>query len=597
VKADDQSVVYGDTAPPSYPVTITGYVGGQNESVLSGAPGVTCTYTAGDNAGSYPIKVVANDLDAENYSFTCVDGTLLVTPAPLTVTADGAMVTYGEAAPAFSVQYSGFVNGDDQTMFGDTLTYDCDYQAGSPVRDYDITPSGLTSGNYTIVYVSGTLTVNKAALTVAAKNETVTFNDAPPVYSVNYSGFVADDDENDLLGSLAFDCPYAAGSAVGTYRIMPDGLTSGNYEITFMPGTLTVDELILTVTFEDYDGTKLDTQQVAYGNAATAPSAPVREGYNFTGWDKAFDVVTGNMTVTAQYAIKTYSVTFYEQDGVTPIGTPQTVNWGSAAVFETAPVVTGYAFDQWVLTGNDDTETDSLTNVKEDIKAVASYIKNGYTVTFVDYQGQVIGTDGVLYGESATAPIAPEREGYTFTGWDITFDNVTGNMTVTAQYAINTYTVRFVDFDGEELNVQTVNWNTSATAPANPTRTGYTFTGWDTAFNAVTGDLTVTAQYRRNAVANAAATGDDTQIGDDTQNDGNTQNNQNNPDDQNGTQTLTDEPVPGTSDNNVATLGEEGIPQAQPSVFPWWWILIILAAAGITWFIIYRVRKNRADTN
>ena len=48
----------------------------------------------------------------------------------------------------------------------------------------------------------------------------------------------------------------------------------------------------------------------------------------------------------------------------------------------TAPAVAGHAFDQWVLTGSDASATDSLTNVKENIKAVASYIRNGYTVTF-----------------------------------------------------------------------------------------------------------------------------------------------------------------------------------------------------------------------
>ena len=98
----------------------------------------------------------------------------------------------------------------------------------------------------------------------------------------------------------------------------------------------------------------------------------------------------------------------------------------------------------WVLTGDDDTAATSLTNVRENITAVASYILNGYTVTFVDYNGNVIGTDGVLYGRGADAPTVPEREGYTFTGWSVPFDNVTDDMTVTAQYKINTYTVTFV---------------------------------------------------------------------------------------------------------------------------------------------------------
>ena len=200
----------------------------------------------------------------------------------------------------------------------------------------------------------------------------------------------------------------------------------------------------------------------------------------------------------AVWALKQYDVTFYEQDGTTVID-QQKVNWNAAAQMVDAPSITGYAFDKWILKGYDDTESTSLVHVKEKIDAVASYIKNGYTVTFLDYNGTVLGTDGVLYGEAAEAPEkTPTREGYTFTGWDKAFDNVTSNLTVTAQYAINTYTVKFVDFDGRELKSQKVNWNTAATAPASPAFTGYTFTGWDKSFDKVTSDLTVTAQYAIN---------------------------------------------------------------------------------------------------
>ncbi len=606
VTADDKSITYYDEAP-AYTATITGFVRGEKqEDVLAGTPKITCAYSKGNDVGNYDIVVKKGSLDATNYSFKFDDGILTVDKAELTVTADDQFVVYGEAAPSsYPFVITGYVGGQDQSVVRGAPEVTCIYAAGDDAGLYPIQVglNTLDADNYTFKCTAGTLTVTPAALIVTADDKTVTFNDVPPAYSVSYSGFVAGDDETNLAGSLTFDCPYVTGSAVGTYNILPGGLISGNYAITFDPGTLTVDELILTVAFEDYDGTVLDTQQIVYGNAAKAPAAPEREGYNFTGWNKAFDAVTDNMTVTAQYAMKTFTVTFYEQDGVTPIGSLQTVNWGSAAVFETAPAVTGYAFDQWVLTGSDAKETDSLTNVKEDIKAVASYIRNGYTVTFVDFQGQVIGTDGVLHGESATAPVVPARVGYTFTGWDTSFDNVTSNMTVTALYTINTYTVRFVDFDAAELSVQTVNWNTAATAPANPTRTGFTFTGWDTVFSAVTEDLVVTAQYRRNALATAAAVDDNAQDDGDTQNDGNTQNdgdtqgNQGDTDNQNDPQTLADEPVPGTLDDDVTTLKEEAVPQAPSSVFPWWWILIILAAAGTAWFIIYKVRKNREEEN
>ncbi|MBR3383525.1 MAG: InlB B-repeat-containing protein [Clostridia bacterium] len=69
------------------------------------------------------------------------------------------------------------------------------------------------------------------------------------------------------------------------------------------------------------------------------------------------------------------------------------------------------------------------------------YVAPTYTVTFVDWNGAVIDTQVVSEGEAATAPNDPTREGYTFTGWDKDFSNVTEDITVTAQYRINTYTV------------------------------------------------------------------------------------------------------------------------------------------------------------
>lgn len=55
------------------------------------------------------------------------------------------------------------------------------------------------------------------------------------------------------------------------------------------------------VTFKDYNGKVLETQEVNYGEKANAPKTPTREGYTFTGWDKNFNKITGNVTITAQY--------------------------------------------------------------------------------------------------------------------------------------------------------------------------------------------------------------------------------------------------------------------------------------------------------
>ena len=125
-----------------------------------------------------------------------------------------------------------------------------------------------------------------------------------------------------------------------------------------------------------------------------------------------------------------------------------------------------------------------------------------YTVTFVDWNGTILKTQEVEQGSSATAPSNPSRDGYNFTGWDKTFNNITADTTITAQYSIKTYTVIFKDYDGTTLKTQTVNHGSSATAPSNPIREGYEFTGWSGSYTNVTSNLTIMAQYEEADVKN-----------------------------------------------------------------------------------------------
>ena len=135
-----------------------------------------------------------------------------------------------------------------------------------------------------------------------------------------------------------------------------------------------------------------------------------------------------------------------------------------------------------------------------------------HTVTFKDWNGTVLKTQQVEHGKAATAPANPTRPGYTFTGWDKAFTNVTADLVVTAQYSANTYTVTFKDWNGTVLKTQQVQYGGAATAPVNPTRTGYTFTGWDKAFNNVTANLVVTAQYVQNEPVSTPVPSDAPQI-------------------------------------------------------------------------------------
>ena len=138
-----------------------------------------------------------------------------------------------------------------------------------------------------------------------------------------------------------------------------------------------------------------------------------------------------------------------------------------------------------------------FSNVTADLVVTAQFKINRYAVSFLDWDNSVLKQDSVDYGSAATAPADPTREGYTFIGWDKEFSNVTANLTVTAQYKINRYEVLFLDWDESVLKKDSVDHGAAATAPVDPTREGYTFIGWDKEFSHVTTDMTITALYEK----------------------------------------------------------------------------------------------------
>lgn len=122
-----------------------------------------------------------------------------------------------------------------------------------------------------------------------------------------------------------------------------------------------------------------------------------------------------------------------------------------------------------------------------------------YTVRFYDYSGgSLLKTEQVQQGGNATAPTNPTRTGYTWNGWDKSFTNIQSDLNVYGTWTIKTYTVRFYAWNGGSLlKTQTVNHGASATPPADPTRSGYTFTGWSPPYNNVTSNLDVYGQWQQ----------------------------------------------------------------------------------------------------
>ena len=155
---------------------------------------------------------------------------------------------------------------------------------------------------------------------------------------------------------------------------------------------------------------------------------------------------------------------------------------GTLATRPDTPAATpGYTFGGWNKA--DGTAWDYASDkVTDNITLYAKWAANTYTITFDTAGGSEIAPITQDYGTVITAPEAPTREGYTFTGWDreIPTTMPAENMTVTAQWEINRYTITFDTAGGNEIAPITQDYGTAITAPADPTREGYTFIGWDT---------------------------------------------------------------------------------------------------------------------
>jgi hypothetical protein len=242
-------------------------------------------------------------------------------------------------------------------------------------------------------------------------------------------------------------------------------------------------------------------ESVDYDGDGTTVTAVPDTGYHFVQWSDGVTTagrtdtnVTADLSVTAVFEINTYTLTYTAGEHGTLTGDlDQCVEYGGSGTQVIAVPDDHYHFAGWSDGLATSYRTD--TDVTGDIDVNTEFEINKYKVTFEDYDGTVLKTQYVAYGSDAAPPRDPEKEGYTFTGWDGDYYDITAATTVTAEYEINTYKVTFADYDGTELKVQNVNYGGSAVPPADPAREGYIFAGWDGDYTKITGTVTFTAQY------------------------------------------------------------------------------------------------------
>ena len=242
--------------------------------------------------------------------------------------------------------------------------------------------------------------------------------------------------------------------------------------------------------------------EYTYGVGATLPTDVTRTGYTFKGWyynenltgspvTAIGDTETGNKEYWAKWEINQYTVTVKPENGKADITITQ--DYGTPITAPADPTREGYTFKGW------DKEIPK-TMPAENMTVKAQWEINQYTISFDTNGGSEIAPITQDYGTKITAPADPTRKGYTFKGWDKEIPETmpAENMTVKAQWEINRYTITFDTAGGSDIAPITQDYGTNITAPADPTREGYTFIGWDKAIPTTmpAENITVTAQWK-----------------------------------------------------------------------------------------------------
>lgn len=206
-----------------------------------------------------------------------------------------------------------------------------------------------------------------------------------------------------------------------------------------------------TVTFMDGENVLKAYTNVRHGDTVTAPEVSEKYGKTFIGWDKKFDNVTSDLTINAVYDVNTFTVTF--KDGEKVLET-QTVEYEAAA---TAPDTArlsppeGMHFAKW---------DKDFSKVTEDIEVSAVYELNVYTVIFKNGE-TTLKTEMVKHGFAATQPNVYDTATKKFVGWDKSFDNVTSDLIVNAEFETKKFTLTFINFDGTTVYTAEVEYGAS----------------------------------------------------------------------------------------------------------------------------------------
>ena len=320
---------------------------------LDGTPEIVCSAVANSPVGSYSIEVKQGSI--KNYNVHFESGSLVITKAPLSISAGNYTKKQGDAMPVFKASYAGFKNGENESVLTKQPVFSCEANEASAPAEYAVTISGAEAENYDISYEQGRLTVVEAdAVVVRAKSYSRQYGDENPVFEFETEGVALD-------GTPEIVCSAVANSPVGSYSIEVKQGSIKNYNVHFESGSLVITKAPLSISAGNYTKKQGDampvfkasyagfkngenesvlTKQPVFSCEANEASAPAEYAVTISGAEaENYDISyeQGRLTVVEADAVvvraKSYSRQYgdenpvfeFETEGVALDGTPEIV--------------------------------------------------------------------------------------------------------------------------------------------------------------------------------------------------------------------------------------------------------------------------------
>ena len=391
---------------------------------------------------------------------------------PVTMPAADVIVSGTFAVNSYKVTYTidGEIFATDSIVYGDSIPLiDAPVKEGYTFSGWDSIPVTMPAAD---VIVSGTFAVSsyKVIYTIDGEifaTDSIVYGDSIPL----------------------IDAPVKEGYTFSGWDSIPVTMPAADVIVS---GTFAVSSYKVIYTI---DGEIFATDSIVYGDSIPLIDAPVKEGYTFYGWSDAPTTMPAeDVTINGSFEVNTYAVTYIVDGDTVAV---DSVAYGTEITPIAVPVKEGYTFSGW--------SEAAATMPANDIVISGSFEINTYVVTYI-VDGKTFATDSIVFNGDVNVISAPEKEGYTFSGWSYAPKKMPAeDIVISGTFSVNYYTITYL-VDGEEYKSEQVAYGTEIKLLDAPVKEGYTFSGWsDTPMTMPAEDITIIGSFVATGISNVSA--------------------------------------------------------------------------------------------